>query len=211
MSKQTLKPQYEGDKPPNNTSVCKLEIIVRDKDGKVIQTKYVDNDMYLDQWQAIIAALFKNLGNGTYSGSTTFSCKNSAGTAVTLGGVASTGNSPFFAIALEGLAGQLKVAIGTGTIAAVHTDYWLQTPYAQGYPSSITVSNPSGSIVNVSFSVTISLATGATISEAVVQLIALDSAGTQRGLAITHDVFTGIPVPSSGSITLNYTFQFNTS
>ena len=213
MEKLETVKQVESDTPPKNTGTVKLHILVHDKDGKLVKEKFIDNDMYLDQWGAIIAALFKNLGNGTYSLSTTYSCKNSGGTAVTLGGVAGTGNSPFFATALEGLAGQLKVAIGTGGAAAAHSDYWLQTPISggQGYPSSVSESNPSGNILYVSFSVTITLAAGATVSEAVVQLIVLDSAGAQKGLAITHDVFTGVAVPAGGSITLNYTFQYNTS
>jgi len=207
------KNQVESDTPPKNTGTVKLHILVHDKDGKLVKEKFIDNDMYLDQWGAIIAALFKNLGNVTYSLSTTYSCKDTTGAAVTLGGVASTGNSPFFATALEGLSGELQVAIGTGTTAAVHTDYALQTPIsgATAYPSSVSESNPSGSILYVSFSVTITLSSAATVSEAVVQLIALNSAGAQKTLAITHDVFTGVAVPAGGSITLNYTFQYNTS
>jgi hypothetical protein len=203
--------QVESDTPPANASAVKLHIIVRDKDGKQINEKFIDNDMYLDQWQALIASLFKNLGNATSAGSATFSCKDSGGTALTLGG--NTGNSPLFATALEGLAQEMLVAIGTGSTGAAHSDYWLQTPIsgATAYPSSITVSNPSGNILYVSFSVTITLGSGATVSEAVVMLVVLNSAGTQKGIAITHDVFTGVAVPSSGSITLNYTFQYNTS
>lgn len=204
--------QVESDTPPANASAVKLHIIVRDKDGKQIQEKFIDNDMYLDQWSALIASLFKNLCSGTNAGATTFSCKDSAGTALTLGG-ASSNNSPLFATALEGLTQELLVAIGTGATGAAHSDYWLQTPIAgaTAYPSSISTSNPSGNILYVSFSVTITLATGATVSEAVVMLVVLNSAGSQKGIAITHDVFTGVAVPSSGSITLNYTFQYNTS
>jgi hypothetical protein len=138
--------------------------------------------------------------------------RHCTGTSVTLGGVASTGNSPFFATALEGKNGQLKVAIGTGSTAAAHTDYWLQTPISQAfaYPSSIMVSNPSGGILYVTFSATISLSSATTVTEAVVQLVVLDSSGAYQGLAVTHDIFSQ-SVPAGGSITLNYTFQFNTS
>jgi hypothetical protein len=205
--------QKEFDKLPENPTVVKLHIEVRDKNAKLLTERFIDDDMFLDQWAMTIAALFKNLGNGTYSGSGTFSCKNSAGTAITLGGAASTGNSPFFASALEGLTGQLKVAIGTGTTGAAHTDYYLQTPIsgASAYPSSITESNPSGSILYVSFSVTITLSSAYTVSEAVVVIIVKDSSGNNQAISITHDVFTGVAVPANGSITLNYTFQFNTS
>jgi hypothetical protein len=205
--------QVESDTPPANASAVKLHILVHDKDGKLLQEKFIDNDMYLDQWGALIAALFKNLCSGTSAAATTFSCKDSAGTALTLGGVAGTGNSPLFATALEGLAQELQVWIGTGATAAAHGDYWLQTPIAgaNAYPSSVSTSNPSGNILYVSFSVTITLAAGATVSEAIVGVVVLNSAGTQKNMAITHDVFTGVPVPSSGSITLNYTFQYNTS
>jgi hypothetical protein len=205
--------QVESDTPPKNTGTVKLHILVHDKDGKLVKEKFIDNDMYLDQWGAIIAALFKNLGNGTYAGSTTYSCKNTTGAAVTLGGVASTGNSPFFAAALEGLTNSLLVSIGDSTQAAAHTDYGLVgTNRGTAYPASIAESNPSGNILYVSFSVTITLGgTGYTITEAIVQIIVLDSAGAQKTLAITRDVFTGIPVPANGSITLNYTFQYNTS
>jgi hypothetical protein len=212
MQKLEVMPrQFESDIAPKK-GIVKLHLVVRDKNGKFVRQKFIDNDMYLDQWQAIIAALFKNLGNQTYSSSTTFSCKNSAGTSVTLGGVASTGNSPLFATALEGKNGQLKVAIGTGSTAAAHTDYWLQTPISQAfaYPSSVTVSNPSGGILYVTFSATISLSSATTVTEAVVQLVVLDSSGAYQGLAITHDIFSQ-SVPAGGSITLNYTFQFNTS
>jgi hypothetical protein len=193
-------------------SCVKLQIIVKDKDGEILEEKNHDNDMYLDQWQAIIASLFKNLGNGTYSASTTFNCKDTGGTSRTLGGVAGTGNSPFFATALEGASGGMQVSIGTGTNAAAHSDYALQTPAGySAYPSSITTSNPSGGILYVSFSVTITCTNATTVSEAIVTVNALDNGGTSRTLAITHDVFTGVPVPAGGSITLNYTFQYNTS
>jgi hypothetical protein len=194
-------------------SVVHLEIIVRNKEGKIIETRKQEGDIYLDQWGAIIAALFKNCGNGTYSGSTTFSCKDTGGTARTLGGAASSGNSPLFASALEGPSGSVQVAIGTGTNAAAHTDYALQTPIsgATAYPSSITESNPSGNILYVSFSVTITLSAAAAVTEAIVTLVVYDSSGTSRTLAITHDVFSAVNVPASGSITLNYTLQFNSS
>lgn len=211
MQKTEFK-QFESDKPPENSSTVKLHIVVHDKDGKFVSEKFIDNDMYLDQWGALIAALFKNLCSGTNAAATTFSCKDSGGSALTLGG-ASSNNSPLFATALEGLTQELLVAIGTGTNGAAHGDYWLQTPIsgATAYPSSITESNPSGNILYISFSVTITLSGANTVSEAVVMLVVLNSAGSQKGIAITHDVFTGVAVPSSGSITLNYTFQFNTS
>lgn len=203
--------QVESDIMPENSSAVKLHIVVHDKNGKFVSEKFIDNDMYLDQWGAIIAALFKNLGNATYTLSTTYSCKNSAGTSILLGGV-NTNNSPFMASALEGLVGQLKVAVGTGTNAAVHTDYWLQTPVtgASAYPAAVTETNPSGSILYVSFSATITIAAGAAVTEAIVTLIVLSSTAVQQGVSITHDVFSVVNVPAGGSITLNYTFQFNT-
>jgi len=199
---------------PQNASAVHLQIIVKDKDGKQIEERYHEDDTYLDQWGMIIASLFKNCGSGTASGSGTFSCKNSAGTAITLGGAASSSNSPFFATALEAGNGSVQVAIGTGTTTAAHTDYGLQTPIsgATAVPTSITESNPSGNILYVSFSVTITLGSAYTVSEAVVFLVVYNSSGASAGpIAITHDVFTGVAVPANGSITLNYTFQFNTS
>jgi len=194
------------------TSVMRLHITVKDKNGKVLTETNRDSDMYLDQWQAIIAALFKNLGVGTYTGATTFSCKDTGGSSRTLGG-ASGSSSPFFAVALEGLASEVQVQVGTGTSTAIHTDYALTNAIsgATTYPTSITTSNPSGNILYVSFSATITIAAGATVSEAVVTLVVYDSGGTQRTLAITHDVFTGVVVPAGGSITLNYTLQYNSS
>jgi hypothetical protein len=194
-------------------STARLNIVVRDEKGKIIETLDHDSDLYLSQWQAIIASLLKNLGNATASGSGTFSCKDTSGTARTLGGVASSYNSPFFATALEGASGGVQVSIGTGTTAAAYSDYGLQTAIsgATAYPSSITTSNPSGNILYVQFSVTITLSNAATVSEAIVTVVVLDSGGTQRTLAITHDVFTGVAVPANGSITLNYTLQYNSS
>jgi hypothetical protein len=190
----------------------KLHITVKDKDGKTLNELDHNEDMWLDQWGMIMAALFKNLGVGTYAGATTFTCKDTSGTSRNLGG-ASGNSSPFFENVLMGLANQVLVQVGTGTSAAAHTDYGLQAAVsgATSYPTSISESNPSGNILYVSFSVTITIASATTVSEAVITVVVLDSTGAQRTLAITHDVFTGVPVPGGGSITLNYTLQFNTS
>jgi hypothetical protein len=195
--------------PPSR---IKIHIIVKDKDGKTLRELDHEDKTFLQQWQAIIAALFKNLGYLSYTSTTTFSCKDTGGTTRNLGGVGVSA-SPFFAAALEGTSGAMEVALGTGTTVAAYTDYGLQFAVsgATAYPSSISTSNPSGNILYVSFSVTITIAAGATVSEAVVLINAYDSAGASRALAITHDVFTGVAVPAGGSITLNYTFQFNLS
>jgi len=200
----------------NSGAVVHLHITARDADGKVIADFDKLGDPLTDQWQAITAAMFKNMCglSGTSSSTQTFSCKDTTGTARTLGGAASNG-SPFFSSALAGVSGSIQVGIGTSTTTATHADYGLNTAIsgATGYPaiSTFATANPSGNIDTVQFSVTITLSSQATVAETAVFMVVLDSSGTQRTLCINHDNWPGTLIPANGSISMNYAYQWNNS
>jgi hypothetical protein len=186
-----------------NPSCIKLTIEARDKDGKLVQKVIKESDMYLDQWGAWICGFFKYFIK--QSDATTYSCKNTAGTSKTIGGA--TYNSPWN-VTIE--QNTLAMTIGTSSPTVAHTDYALTAAVAATGTPNVPVWTFSGNQHVITISEVLSpTSTPVTITEAGITITFTDSANATFTGLITHDVFTGVAVPASGTITLTYQFTFN--
>lgn len=137
------------------------------------------------------------------SNATTYACKNTAGTAETLGGATDTptGNSSWTTLAM---------VIGTSSPTVAHTDFALTAAVAASGTPNVPVWTLSGNQHVITISEVLSpTSTPVTITEAGITVNLFNTSAVYITCMITHDVFTGVAVPSSGTITLTYQFTFN--
>jgi hypothetical protein len=211
------KPQHRRIKGMGSS--VKLHIEAKDKNGKVTQVVDKEGDLYTDQYACLQAALFAYLMSG--GGSLDYTCKdtgnvqrslrsnNDAGSYTThyadRGACFASANPPN---------GAGIIRIGVGQTAAAHDDHAVQTPIT---PTG-TISNPqltvgqggSGQQAIVTFGTTIAPAsTPVDVYEASVEVQLYDNGGTLRSFILTHDIFAVVHVGSGGSITLTFTFTWN--
>lgn len=187
----------------------RVKIEVKDKKGKVIKVLEKDADLLTRQWGAFIAAFFKQWIDLTYAN--TYDCYDESGTSISLGGDTSIHTSDAYSPGFDSDMGTtLVICIGTGTTSPSVDDYNLESQVASEKPAapSLDIDTGTGKI-RVVFSATISPpTTPITITESGIKCV-IEAVDAPYTCLICRDTFAGVDVPSGGSITVTYTFEFN--
>jgi len=198
-----------------------LKITVRDKDGKVIAKRKKVGDLFLRNFANWLALLLNAQMESGHEGNYTF--KDTSGTEITLNPANEVGGgySPGTILepgVSENWKANLKIVIGTGTTAPTVDDYKLAgtepnyiapAPYVQN-PPTIEVD---GDKLRIKFGLTIEatdfpMDIGESGVEIVVMSRDIDTVVFWT-ILICRDTFTPVSVPSGGSITVEYTWEFN--
>jgi hypothetical protein len=183
---------------------CELEIVVRDAEGNVVETRRKPDDLFTVAFVNIFAAALANVATSTTDQSGT---SRAMGTLPLLVGNAQSGSWP----------SGLCIYFGTGTTPAAFTDHAIETSAGGTNPVGIAApTTPVSSSNSFTYAATWTNSTGSsvTVAEVATYFVSTDVSGYLFGanswaFCITHDTFTGVAVPNSGTATATYTWMFS--
>ena len=197
----------------------KLDIIAKDAEGKIIKKYCNDGDLFMDNFGYWLAAILKQHAtvSGGFAGATEYTSKDTVGASQGLGGSGVSTSTYTFHSPLIAHVNNLVLqnVIGTGTTAASHAQYALSGGIlgneAITVPAIAVGQGASLQQILITFGATHVLASGGTVAESTLNIYAYKNASppTLIQIQIARDTFTGIVIPVGGSITINYTLQFN--
>lgn len=187
----------------------RLTVKTFDAEGRQLTEETKDNDIFLYNWAALIAALLKAAFCANVPG--TYAWKNLVGTARTTVsdrycGYAYPGGSSANADSANGG----FVQIGGGNNAPLISDYCLQTFIAEATPTPPDII-VNGNLLKIVFSTTFSFPAETTIGETGIRLVSgLSDDITATGkYLITRDIFTPATVPANGTVSIQHELWFN--
>jgi len=181
------------------------EIIVTDKDGKVILRQKAEAHSFLIQYNQIRSGAMGNANR---------TVKDTGGTDRTV----RAASTPFRLAAAIGVTAQ-GIRVGTGNTAVAIGDYALETAIAEGtgadqmeyqaqtYDTDVTVSDPD---CTFELKRIISNGSGSTIVvlEIGIYVMCTDTGAVDRYFCIARDVLgSSVSVPNGGTITVFYTWK----
>ena len=188
---------------------CSVEIIVRDKDGNVLDTRRKDDDLFTFQFCQMFAQVvsYTELANSTTWGGTYSLVGGGIGTII--------GNSagPYWWGWLS-----RSIVFGTSTTAAKFSDYQVGTGWATVGATVLTGPPASTNTAQYYSTATNSGGTTINVSEVATYLNSETNLGGPGGfvfgtvastICITHDVFAAVAVPPAGQVTAVYTWTWN--
>jgi len=186
--------------------VCEviLEIKVFDKSGKLIDKRVYPANLVLDNMSKFLQAFFR----GGIPEITAAGIVDEGGVSRNLYTWApyAEGYHPTYGTTGEYRA---KIAIGTGTVSPTRADYALASKYAESTGITVTYITEADGRRTSANAVTITLVTGATISEIGFFLRARDIGTTAAWFLLVRDVLpTPIDVPDGGTISVTYKFTW---
>jgi len=199
----------------------KLKVEVRDKHGKLIETREKEGDLILDNFKEILAVLLSPyflwsdvIGLNITGVEEYASLVDIGGTArsVPIMGVRTVGTSDDVTINFLGASGYdliygeafgVLIEIGTSTVSPTRGDYKLGAKVKMGTPTQTVGAD------YISWAVSLVLDAAADIAEAGLTLTCLREAvgaGVARHtFMLFRDTFTPISVPAGGTISVTYT------
>jgi len=170
----------------------RLDIVVRDRNGKVVERRRIENDLVLRNFMVLVK---RHIVVGTII--VADGCRDVNNNAVTAIG---TSSSPY-------------QMLGSGTTPETSGDYRIQTPlYTSPDPGTAGVVTPgAGNQVTVAATASHTFAAQTDVYEAGL-LSAAGSATvylTNNNLQYTRNTFAKVTVPAGGTFTGTYTFTEN--
>ena len=188
-----------------------LEMIVRDKNGKVTEYRKMPSKSFVKQ---MVQLLFVRAA-GLWRVYNYISITDTANAAQNVG-VSTSGCYPFLCDAGVGITTN-GIVVGTGAVAPTINDYALGTLIAHGVGagqlqySAMSFGAPANDASVSQFRLTRDFANGSggaiTVNECGIYVQANDSAGNIRYFCTIRDVTGGINVPNGQTLTLNYQMQ----
>jgi len=189
----------------------KLKVEVRDKHGKLIETREKEGDLILDNFKAILSGVLYPFGSISENTWRTVSVVDVAGTARSIA-VFSTANTDVSGDGANFLARRYSasdlgawIGVGTSTVTPTRGDYKLGAQVAWGSPSQTVGAD------YISWAVSLVLEAAADIAEAGLALYCIvDGWGappTFKNVFLFRDTFTPISVPAGGTISVTYTLK----
>jgi hypothetical protein len=184
---------------------CELEIVVRDAEGNVVETRRKPDDLFTVAFLNLFAAAVGNVAVATYD--------------VTHTSRVIGGSLPQIVFCGPvGLQEGMEIAFGTGTTPAAFTDYAIETSAGGTNPVVIaTPTSPVSSSNSFTYAATWTNSTGSSVTVSEVATYWISTAAgspyiygsNEWTFCITHDTFTGVAVPNSGTATATYTWTFS--
>jgi len=165
---------------------CELFVEVRDKDGKLIATRYKKGDLILNN--------FKKLAAQVFGGKADVGAVNEGGVSKTLHTSWSGGRN----FNDDGTMDR-KLAIGTGTVAPTRDDYALGSKVAETTGVTTTIGPDYWT-----YAASITLTTAYDITEAGWFCYYLDSVGSTFWFMLFRDTFAAVSVPAGGTISVTF-------
>lgn len=192
-----------------------LRIIVKtfDEHGKKLTEVTKDNDIFLWNWGAIMAAYIKANFKPEIAG--TFPWKNIEGVVRTTppnhwGGV----YGYIYSSSSNGCRDTMFVQIGSGTTAPAISDHKLETFVAEATPTPPEVITL-GNLIKITFTTTFNFPAETQIAETGIRadgfgVIAVQTPPTAADrLLITRDTFTPATVPANGTVSIQHELWLN--
>lgn len=184
---------------------------VRDAEGKLVDVRKKDYDMFTANFGAWLAAIFK-LGF-TSDSATTYTAIDENGNARTLGNYSTITDYVSIASPMHCDFGNgFRVAIGSSIAAPTVNDIALGAEIARVQASmpQVVADEATGEL-KIIFSATFSFDTEQTAAEIGVFFYARDTANNTFNILVARDTFTPVTVQAGGSITVQYEWVFNPS
>lgn len=187
----------------------RLTVKTFDSTGKQLSEETKDNDIFLYNWAALLAAWLKAAFCCGIPG--TYAWKNLAGTSLQSRvdrycGYAYAGGSSANADSANGG----FVQIGGGNAAPLISDYCLQTYITEATPTPPDII-VAGNLLKIVFSTTFAFNADTVIGETGIRLVSgLSDDLTATGkYLITRDIFTPVTVPANGTVSIQHELWFN--
>jgi hypothetical protein len=165
-----------------------LDVVGYEPDGRVVGTYHNESDLITQQWAQFVILQILNQTSTLTVTDTTNTGRSIVGTPATITA--------------------LTIVGGTGTTAASVTDYVIQTAASTtGTTSTVAATvnwatESSGTSGTFTVTGTFTNSSGSTINYSELCLYVTNAAHT---FAITHDVFTAVPVSNTGTLAITYT------
>lgn len=198
MTPNTPNPEIE---PTGNGSGIDLRVTVRDKDGRIINEQCKEGDLYLNNWMALIALIFKCGLDGISGNKYYYYLSPTQAQNAHCGRFFGSHNSSAWANAG-------RAVLGSSQQPASRNDIAIAVPVIEVQPS-VPVISSEGNILKLILSATASFASETMVGEAGLKISMPDIQSTAHPVMVTRDTFDIVTVPAGGSITLQFELWFN--